>query len=225
MIVACPACSARFQYDESRFQGVKSKRFKCPKCAEVFQVPNPALDGAAPIIQPTPPPMAVPLLTVPAMPDPAAHSAAHSAVHAARPAARPTPPPTLPVPVPIEARSTQVGVASAKVLGMPHGLRFTLAFLTGPRASTVRALQEPVTVIGREEGDIITQDPESSRRHAQLEIFSNGTAWISDLGSTNGTVVDGERIDGPRQLQDRQEFTCGKSTFMLLIRQDDPSMD
>ncbi|HWQ09978.1 MAG TPA: zinc-ribbon domain-containing protein, partial [Holophaga sp.] len=41
MIVVCPSCSARFQYDEARFQGAKSKRFRCPKCSQVFEAENP----------------------------------------------------------------------------------------------------------------------------------------------------------------------------------------
>ncbi len=42
--------------------------------------------------------------------------------------------------------------------------------------------------------------------------------WISDQQSTNGTLVNGERITGPVQLASQQEFTCGNSTFMLLVR-------
>jgi predicted Zn finger-like uncharacterized protein len=38
MIVVCPSCSARFQYDEARFQGAPRKRFRCPKCVTVFEV-------------------------------------------------------------------------------------------------------------------------------------------------------------------------------------------
>jgi uncharacterized protein YbaR (Trm112 family) len=101
---------------------------------------------------------------------------------------------------------------------MPPNIRFSLAFLTGPQASTVRAITTAVTLIGREEGDVITNDPEVSRRHARIEIHSDGTAWLSDLGSTNGTAVNGQLIDRPTQLFDRQEFSCGRSTFMLLIR-------
>jgi pSer/pThr/pTyr-binding forkhead associated (FHA) protein len=105
--------------------------------------------------------------------------------------------------------------------GMPPGKRFTLAFLSGPYASTVRVLEKPTTVIGREEGEILTMDPETSRRHAQIEINPDAEVWLSDLGSTNGTSVDGQLIEGRVQLVDRQEFTCGKSTFMLMIRNDD----
>jgi pSer/pThr/pTyr-binding forkhead associated (FHA) protein len=60
-------------------------------------------------------------------------------------------------------------------------------------------------------------DPETSRRHAMIEIMDDGTVWLSDLGSTNGTVTNGAPITVKSRLIDRQEFSCGKSAFMLLI--------
>jgi hypothetical protein len=131
-------------------------------------------------------------------------------------------------PKPTETTSRQREAMLASVLGesaMPPGIRYSLAFLTGPQASTVRALTAPVTTLGREEGDVIINDPETSRRHARIEIHSDGTAWLTDLGSTNGTVIAGKTIDEPTQLLDRQEFSCGRSTFMLLIRTLDSNSD
>jgi pSer/pThr/pTyr-binding forkhead associated (FHA) protein len=111
--------------------------------------------------------------------------------------------------------------AGLQVPGMPPGLMFSLAFLTGPQASTVQVLERPQIVIGREEGDVVTRDPETSRRHALVEIHKDGTVWISDQQSTNGTMVNGERIIEPVQLISQQEFICGNSTFMLLVRKTD----
>ena len=102
--------------------------------------------------------------------------------------------------------------------GMPQGMRFSLAFLTGPHASTVRVLDQPSTIIGREEGDVIINDPETSRRHARLDIHPDGTVWLADMGSTNGTSLGGTLLTEATQISDRQEFSCGRSTFMLLIR-------
>ena len=51
--------------------------------------------------------------------------------------------------------------------------------------------------------------------------YADGTVWLEDLGSTNGTTTEGQPLNGQVQLHDRQEFTCGQSTFMLLIRVDD----
>jgi pSer/pThr/pTyr-binding forkhead associated (FHA) protein len=78
-------------------------------------------------------------------------------------------------------------------------------------------LTNPQTVIGRDEGDIMTMDPETSRLHAMIEIMCDGTVWLSDLGSTNGTVTNGVPVTDKAQLEDRQEFSCGKSAFMLLL--------
>jgi hypothetical protein len=122
-----------------------------------------------------------------------------------------------------DAFLASVGVGTAS---LPSDMKFSLAYLSGPKASTVKVLDKPQTLIGREDGDIITKDPETSRRHSLIEIHSDGTVWLTDLGSTNGTFVDGIQIFGTIQISNRQEFTCGKSTFMLLVRKDDSlSMD
>ena len=142
---------------------------------------------------------------------------------------------TMPVPMPEQDPASESTLASAfttarrdrdsilvaagiQGAGLPVGFKFSLAFLTGPQASTVQVLERPLIVIGREEGDVITQDPETSRRHAVLEIRGDGTVWITDQESTNGTQVNGERITDTVQLVSQQEFICGNSTFMLLIR-------
>jgi pSer/pThr/pTyr-binding forkhead associated (FHA) protein len=117
-----------------------------------------------------------------------------------------------------KGRDAMLSLASLKNDGMPAGLRFSLAFLTGPFASSVRVLEIPQTVIGREEGDVVINDPEISRRHAHIDIHPDGTVWLSDLGSTNGTFLGSAPIQEPTRLLDRQEFSCGRSTFMLLVR-------
>jgi pSer/pThr/pTyr-binding forkhead associated (FHA) protein len=145
----------------------------------------------------------------------------------ALPAPLPQPEPTPPAPIPAARttakrdREAMLVAAGLQVPGMPPGLKFSLAFLSGPNASTVKVLERPQTIIGREEGDVVTQDPETSRLHAKLEIHRDGTVWISDQQSTNGTFIDGERITRAVQLHSQQEFTCGNSTFMLLIRNTD----
>ena len=41
MIVSCPACGAKYQYDEARFGGSTTKRLKCSKCDGTFEVTRP----------------------------------------------------------------------------------------------------------------------------------------------------------------------------------------
>lgn len=70
------------------------------------------------------------------------------------------------------------------------------------------------TTIGREGCDITLSDSDVSRRHAQLQI-SNGRLSIEDLGSTNGTFVNRERISGPRTLSDGDEVQMGSTVWRL----------
>ena len=63
--------------------------------------------------------------------------------------------------------------------------------------------------------DVQLKDSEVSRRHAMLEI-REGEATLVDLGATNGTFLEGERIDRA-ELANRSEFTVGSSTLMFII--------
>ena len=61
---------------------------------------------------------------------------------------------------------------------------------------------------------VLDGDPAVSRVHARLERL--GPAWcITDLGSTNGTTVNGERLFAPRTLYDRDEVLVGETRLVL----------
>lgn len=71
-------------------------------------------------------------------------------------------------------------------------------------------LTEPVTVIGRgSEADIVVHDPGVSRRHLEIRITPTGVI-ATDLGSTNGSYVEGHRIDAATLL-DSNELTIGRT--------------
>ena len=75
-------------------------------------------------------------------------------------------------------------------------------------------LVEPTTEIGRhEEGHIVLHDPRSSRRHCRIHKTDGGYE-LEDLGSRNGTLLNGKRVD--RQLLspgDRIEIGKSKIYF------------
>ncbi len=77
----------------------------------------------------------------------------------------------------------------------------TTAALVGPTGERV-VLTAILAVIGRHaECDITLSDSNVSRRHA--EIHKDASGWIlKDLGSTNGTLVNGTKITSPRYLSD-----------------------
>ena len=55
-------------------------------------------------------------------------------------------------------------------------------------------------VAGRgQDAGIVLEDSEASRKHASLSV-EGGAVAVEDLGSTNGTFVNGTRIDRPRKL-------------------------
>lgn len=75
-------------------------------------------------------------------------------------------------------------------------------------------LTEPVTVIGRgTEADITVADSGVSRRHLELRITPTGVI-ATDLGSTNGTFVEGHRIDAATLL-DGNQITIGRTRILF----------
>jgi len=73
--------------------------------------------------------------------------------------------------------------------------------------------------VGRsEENDIIIQDPNVSRKHAQLSRLENGFV-VEDLGSTNGTLLDGAPIDRER-IESGDKLTFGGLTARFVRRAD-----
>lgn len=71
------------------------------------------------------------------------------------------------------------------------------------------ALGDQTLSIGRlPECEVVVNDPNCSRRHAEVRAVGTGFA-VADLGSTNGTKVNGLRIDGERTLSDGDIITVG----------------
>ena len=58
-------------------------------------------------------------------------------------------------------------------------------------------------------------DPEISRRHAQISRTDEGRLYISDLGSTNGTFVNGNKIEGSAWLSPGDVVKVGQSTLKV----------
>jgi pSer/pThr/pTyr-binding forkhead associated (FHA) protein len=76
----------------------------------------------------------------------------------------------------------------------------------------------PWTVGRSQENDIVVPDPNVSRRHARLSRADNGFV-VEDLGSTNGTLLDGAPIDRER-IESGDELTFGQITARFVRRID-----
>ena len=71
--------------------------------------------------------------------------------------------------------------------------------------------------IGRDDtAGIVIEDDRVSRRHALVTVFEDG-ARVNDLGSTNGTWVNGARIAVPHPLLEGDELRVGETRLRLLV--------
>ncbi len=91
----------------------------------------------------------------------------------------------------------------------------TLVISTGPRAGANITLKREMTV-GRESADVDLKDDEASRRHAKLGPAGEQVR-IEDLGSLNGTVVNGDRIARPVTVGDGSKLTIGATEITIHI--------
>jgi hypothetical protein len=85
--------------------------------------------------------------------------------------------------------------------------------LTLPDGRRVVLEQSTVTLGRLPECELAVADPNASRRHAEVRRGADNTWLVADLGSTNGTKVNGVKITGPRQLDDGDEITVGSTTI------------
>jgi len=94
------------------------------------------------------------------------------------------------------------------VAALPSGSSLLIA-RRGPGAGSRFLIDSDVTTAGRHpDADIFLDDVTVSRRHADF-VRSGTTVEVRDLGSLNGTYVDGERIDSA-VLSEGAEVQVGK---------------
>jgi pSer/pThr/pTyr-binding forkhead associated (FHA) protein len=114
--------------------------------------------------------------------------------------------------------SIVLGAAEANRLRAELGVHpARLEVVTSPdleRGATIEVAGP--TVVGRESGTGIRLDHDEyvSARHARIEPRLDGT-WLEDLGSTNGTFVNGARVDGGRRLQPGDVVRIGSTELQV----------
>jgi hypothetical protein len=87
---------------------------------------------------------------------------------------------------------------------------YRLVMHAGPLAGRAFPLEKTEIFVGRDlTNDIVINDPEVSRRHARLFLQGNNFV-IEDLGSTNGTAVNGQRLLGPYILRPGEAVVFGE---------------
>ncbi len=86
---------------------------------------------------------------------------------------------------------------------------FQLVVLRGRSASTALKIGDGVTTAGRHDDcQLRIKSSEVSRRHCQF-FEKNGMLLVKDLGSSNGTMLNGKKIEGQRVLEPGDELSIG----------------
>ena len=96
----------------------------------------------------------------------------------------------------------------------------TLTVISGPAAGREIEVEHEL-IIGRRDVDLAIADEELSRRHAAVRPSETGVV-IEDLGSLNGTFVDGARIDAPVTLTADATLRVGVSEMSLQVTLPEP---
>lgn len=95
--------------------------------------------------------------------------------------------------------------------------RIVLVVAAGSRKGQEMPLDRLPAIIGRRAGcDLVIPDPGVSRRHAWLE-YKQGGFLLTDLGSTNGTFVNGLRITS-RKIQSGDLIKMGSTVFCFQVK-------
>ena len=86
--------------------------------------------------------------------------------------------------------------------------------IIGPQPGETTEIDREL-ILGRE-GDIVVDDPEASRRHAAVRPARQGVE-VEDLGSRNGTLVDGHRVEGKLLVRESATLRVGATDLRIEI--------
>lgn len=93
--------------------------------------------------------------------------------------------------------------------------QFQFVMRSGPTPGVTFPLEGDQLVIGRDASNAVAiNDAEISRKHSRLS-FQGGKYVLEDLGSTNGTFVNGQRLAGPVVLKSGDVVALGEQIVLM----------
>jgi len=102
-------------------------------------------------------------------------------------------------------------------LRLPPGLNAVVECVAGADTGKTYRFTRGNVTIGRKTGEIPLTDLEISRRHAVIELFGRDMIFLRDLGSTNGTYHNGQRVTVSR-LRTGDTVGVGRSVLKLKVQ-------
>ncbi len=124
---------------------------------------------------------------------------------------------TMPIDVPAHLLGDEVDTERRIVVAAPAANdRMTLTFVNGMAAGQVSSVSSTGCILGRSpEADIFVDDEAVSRRHARVTRTPQG-ALLEDLGSSNGTFVEGTRVNRT-QLSSGDRVQLGATVLRFAV--------
>jgi hypothetical protein len=93
--------------------------------------------------------------------------------------------------------------------------QFQFVMRSGPTPGVTFPLEGEQLIIGRDSSNnVAINDAEISRKHSRL-TFQGGKYVLEDLGSTNGTFVNGQRLAGPVVLKPGDVVSLGEQIVLM----------
>jgi FOG: FHA domain len=77
-------------------------------------------------------------------------------------------------------------------------------------------IRSDLTIGRKDDNSIVLSDQHVSGNHAKI-IFRNNSLFIEDLNSTNGTYLNGNKINGKVKVSNKDEIKIGSAVFKILI--------
>ena len=100
--------------------------------------------------------------------------------------------------------------SAARRPSAPRGRLIVLDPGTTPRAPGQAIPLEPVTRFGRSADNTVILDDEFVSTNHAMVLLREGRWWVRDAGSTNGTTVNGQRVNGETPLREGDELQIGR---------------
>jgi pSer/pThr/pTyr-binding forkhead associated (FHA) protein len=95
-----------------------------------------------------------------------------------------------------------------------------LEIVEGPGAGKEIIVSGPVVIGRADDADVVLEDGEVSRQHARLTPSPDGGATVEDLGSSNGTFVNENELEGPSHLAPGDDLLLGVTVLRLRTPQE-----
>ena len=123
--------------------------------------------------------------------------------------------PQTPVSIPAAASPALPVIDPTRPLQMPEPVAGWLVVRSGPRTNEQLKLRAGSNVVGRDgrKSHVLVEDPSVSGEHVKIR-WENGAFIIYDLASTNGTYVNGRRVEKQR-LMDGDSVRMGRMEFVF----------